>query len=191
MFEAFTQYLKINTSLTEAEIEQIESYMVTRKVDKNQYLLREGEISILNCFVTKGCLRLYHVDEQGNEHILKFAVENWWISDYESYNTGNPSKCNIDALEDSELLLIHKSDMDALTKTILGFQNFKEKLDSRSFNATQNRILSTISNSAEGRYENFISTYPNIMNRVPLRMIASYLGLTRETLSRVRRKITK
>ncbi len=191
MFENFAQYLKKNASLTDNEIEQFRAKTITKKLRKRQYLLQEGDICHYNSFVSKGCMRLYRVGDNGAEHILRFAVENWWIADYESYNSGEPAKNNVDALEDSELILIRKSDLDDFVKTIPNFQRFKERLDARSYDASQNRILSNISDTAEKRYENFIKKYPDFFNRVPLHMIASYLGLTRETLSRIRSNYAK
>jgi len=191
MFEFLAAYLKKKGSLTDDEIAQIREYTVVKSLRRKQHLLQEGEVSHYNSFVAKGCMRLYHMSADGNEHVLRFAVEEWWISDYESYHTGNLSKNYIDALEDSVLVMFHKRDFDALVKAIPNFQKLIEKLDTRSYDASQNRILSTIGDSAEVRYEKFITTYPGISNRVSLRLIASYLGLTRETLSRVRRQYGK
>lgn len=191
MFEVFERYLKERSALTDTELEQIRAVTVIKRLRKKQYLLQEGDISHFNAFVEKGCLRLYRVGDNGFEHILRFAIETWWMSDYESYNSGNPSKNNIDALEDSDLLLIDKKDFDNLVETMPNFRSFKDKVEARSYTASQNRILSNISDSAEKRYENFISMYPDIYNRVPLHMVASYLGLTRETLSRIRSQYTK
>jgi CRP-like cAMP-binding protein len=191
MFEYFANYLTEKAGLTSEELKQVEMVTLTKRLRKRQYLLQEGDNSPYNCFVAKGCLRLYRVDEDGAEHILRFAIENWWMADYESYNSGNPSKCNIDALEDSELLLIKKEDLDALYKAIPNLQSFREKLEARSFDASQNRIMSIISNTAEKRYDNFIKSYPQIYNRVPLHMIASFLGVSRETLSRIRQQYAR
>jgi len=188
MFEVFATYLKKNASLTDDEIEQVRAHITERRLRKRQYFVQEGEFSNYNCFVAKGCLRTYHVDNEGNEHILRFAIENWWTADYESYNSGTPSKNNIDALEDSEIVVIAKTDLDALLVAIPRLRDFHERLTTRSYTASQNRILSIISGTAEDRYETFIKSYPDVFNRVPLRMIASYLGLTRETLSRIRAK---
>lgn len=186
MIKVLEQYLTKNTSLSNDEIAQVCNKIAIKKLRKGEYLLEKGEISNHNSFVAKGCLRLYNISENGTEHILRFATENWWISDYESYNLGTPSRHYIDALENSVVLMLKKQDFDKLLNTIPNFKKFIDKLDARSFSAGQKRILSTISETAEKRYEKFITTYPGFFNRVPLWMIASYLGLTRETLSRIR-----
>jgi len=186
MFEKLAQYLKNKGNLTDDEIELFREKVTTKRLRKRQYLLQEGDVCHANAFIAKGCMRLYRVGDNGAEHILKFGIEDWWMADYESYNEGTPSKNNIDALEDCELLMIAKPDMDELSETITSFRLFRERLDARSYDASQHRILSNISETAEERYANFIKKYPDIFNRVPLHMLASYLGLTRETLSRIR-----
>lgn len=191
MFEVFAAYLKEKAGLTEEELEEVRAVTINKHLRKRQYLLQEGDICHYNCFVAKGCLRNYRVGEDGVEHILRFAVENWWLSDTESYNNGTPSRNNIDALENSELLLIEKEDFTRLVNTIAPFKEFIDKLMARSFDASQNRIMSNISHTAEERYINFMKSYPDILNRVPLHMIASYLGVSRETLSRIRNQYAK
>jgi CRP-like cAMP-binding protein len=186
MFEIFAAYLKEKGGLTEEEVKLVAEVTVEKKLRKRQYLLQEGDISNFNCFIAKGCLRMYRLGKDGTEHILRFGVEDWWMSDYESYNTNTPTKNNIDALEDSELLLIEKEDLDALCQKIPVLQKFIKRLEDKSFNVTQNRILSNISETAEEKYEHFIKSYPAFNSRIPLHMIASYLGVSRETLSRVR-----
>ncbi|TDQ11223.1 Crp/Fnr family transcriptional regulator [Pedobacter metabolipauper] len=191
MFEILAAYLREKAGLNNEELKLVEAVTVVKKLRKRQYLLQEGDISHYNCFIAKGCLRLFRVSTDGAEHILKFGVENWWMSDYESYNSGLPAKGNIDALEDSELLLIKKENFDALCKEIPNFQSFITRLEAKSFDVSQNRILSNISESAEEKYENFIKSYPAFFRRVPLHMIASYLGVSRETLTRVRQKYVR
>lgn len=191
MFEIFAEYLREKGSLTDDELEQVRAKAITRKLRKRQYLVQQGEVSRYNSFICKGFLRWYNVGDDGTEHILRFAIENWWIADYESYNSGNPSKGNIDALEDSDVIMLEKNDLDALLKAIPNLQALFDRLTARSYDASQKRILSIISGTAEERYENFIKTYPDVFNRVPLRMVASFLGLTRETLSRVRSAYAK
>ncbi|MCF0050440.1 Crp/Fnr family transcriptional regulator [Dyadobacter sp. LJ53] len=188
MFELLATYLREKAGLTEAEIQRVEAFTVAKKLRKRQYLLQEGDTCTYNCFIAKGLLRMYRLGKNGTEHILRFGIENWWMADYESYNTGNPSVRNIDALEDSELLLIKKEHFDALISEIPGFQNFIKQLEYKSFDVSQNRILSNISDTAEERYIRFVQTYPEFNRRIPLHMIASYLGTSRETLSRIRQK---
>jgi len=186
MFEVFEKYLIEKAGLNEQEIAAVRAVSVEKKLRKRQYLLQEGDVCVNNCFVVKGCLRLYLVGEDGSEHMLRFAVENWWMSDQESLNNGTPSKNNIDALEDAEVILISQPDYINLQMTIPRLREVVERLKARSFEASQRRILSNISFSAEEKYQNFIKTYPDIFYRLPLHMIASYLGFSRETLSRIR-----
>ena len=189
MFDAFARYLKEKAGLTGDEINTIRAVSVEKKLGLRQYLLQEGEVCHYTCFVVKGCLRLYRIDQDGVEHVLRFAAENWWISDRESYRTGHPSKSYIDALESSEVILIDKPDFTQLTEHIPNLKRFTESLLGRSFDANQDRIMNYISTDAKAKYEQFISAFPNLANRVPLHMIASYLGVSRETLSRIRHQL--
>ncbi|MVT12026.1 Crp/Fnr family transcriptional regulator [Chitinophaga tropicalis] len=186
MFEVFQKYLSEKTTLTDTELEMIQSVSFTKKLRKRQYLLQEGDAWKHYCFVAKGCLRIYRVDQKGVEHIMKFCIENWWAGDRESLLTGSPSQCNIDALEDSVLILFKKEDYDELRKKIPAFDDMVNTLIHRSYIASQNRIHSAISYTTEEKYQNFIEKYPDIFSRVPLHMIASYLGVSAETLSRIR-----
>ena len=190
MFETFEKYLKENADLTAIEIDAVRAVSIEKKIRKRQYLLQEGDVCHYNCFIVSGCLRLYRVGEDGAEHILRFGVENWWISDQESYNTGNPSKSNIDALENCEVILIDKVSFVHLMMTIPRFRSFIDRLKARSFDASQNRIMINISSTAEKKYQNFMTSFSDIFYRVPLHMIASYLGVSRETLSRIRAQFT-
>lgn len=187
MFEVFAAYLKEKADLTDEELKQVRAVTIHKKLRKRQYLLQEGDVCHYNCFVAKGFLRSYRVTEDGVEHILRFAVENWWLTDAESYNNGSPSKTNIDALENSDLLLIEKEDFLKLIDTIPRLRDFRERLKSKSYEVNQNRIMSNISDTAEEKYFKFKASYPDIFNRVPLHMVASYLGVARETLSRIRK----
>jgi CRP-like cAMP-binding protein len=186
MFEAFEKYLMAKADLDVEEMNAVRAVSVEKKVRKRQYLLQEGDVCHYGCFVVKGCLRMYGVGENGVEHILRFAVENWWMSDRESFNNGTPSKCNIDALENCEVILIDKPDFINLLTNIPNFKKFVDTLLAKSYDAIQNRVMSNISYTAEEKYQNFITRFPDIFNRIPLHMIASYLGVSRETLSRVR-----
>ncbi|MEJ7683074.1 MAG: Crp/Fnr family transcriptional regulator [Segetibacter sp.] len=140
-------------------------------------------------FVEKGILRSYTVDNKGAEHILQFALEGWWVADLYSYLTNEPSLFNIDALEDCELLLITKSSWDVLLQKIPAFERYFRILIQNNLIATQRRLMGSLSETAEEKYIKLIKTYPDCVQRVPQHMIASYLGITRETLSRVRHEM--
>ena len=191
MIAVFKTYLKEKGDYTEAELDTIANAAVIKKVRKRQYLLQEGDVWKYNAFVTKGCLRTDSVDEKGAEHILNFAVENWWTGDRESLQTGKPSAYNIDALEDSEVALITREKYDTLCREIPAFNNMVNAILEKSFRVSQSRIHTFISGSAEEKYLSFLEKFPHLVMRVPQSMIASYLGITAETLSRVRKQLVK
>ena len=191
MFDAFRKYLEDKIALTSQDLELIESLSSFKKLRKRQYLLQEGDVWRFNAFVCKGFLRSYYVDEKGQEHIMQFAPENYWTGDRESMESGLPSKNNVDAIEESEILLIKKEDFELICKTVPAFNDFVNKTLQRHVLILQERIHVSLSLSAEEKYSDFISKYPSISNRVPLHMVASYLGISPETLSRVRSQYTR
>ena len=187
MFDVFAQYIRQQAALTEAEIELLRARSTVRKLRKWQSLLHEGEIWRLHCFIASGCCRLYRFSEDGTDHTLRFAVENWWMMDQESYRTETPSVYNMEALAATTVITWTKPTWEELTHDIPALRTFSDQLLSRSFEAGQRRIFSLISSPAEAKYLEFQKTYPLVFNRVPLHMVASYLGMSRETLSRLRR----
>lgn len=191
MIAVFRNYLLEKGNFTETELDTITAAAVIKKVRKKQYLLQEGDVWKYNAFVTRGCLRTYSIDEKGIEHILNFAIENWWTGDRESLQTGKPSEYNIDALEDSEVALISREKYDQLCKDIPAFNNMVSAILEKSFRVAQGRIHTFISASAEEKYLSFLEKFPHLALRVPQSMIASYLGITAETLSRIRKQLVK
>ncbi|MGF7038556.1 Crp/Fnr family transcriptional regulator [Mucilaginibacter lappiensis] len=191
MFKVFEAYLRQKVTISDEELELIRAVSVERKLRKWQSILHEGEVWRITCFIASGCFRLYRFGEDGTDHTLRFGVENWWISDQESYNHEKPSEYNIEALAASTVLIWTKDKWEELMKTIPALKLFNEQLLARGYETSQRRIFSLISYSAEEKYLDFQKTYPSVFNKVPLHMVASYLGISRETLSRIRKDFTK
>ena len=189
MYGVFEKYMDCKIELSPEQSDWIRSLCVVKKLRKHRFLLQEGDICTQHAFVTKGCLRSYSVDCDGKEHIVKFAVEHWWIADRDSLLSGEPAKLNIDAVEDSEAVLLSKQNFDLICQKIPAFNDMVNNLLQGAYNASQNRILANISLSAREKYEFFLQRYPDLAVRLPLSMIASYLGISPETLSRVRNQV--
>ncbi len=189
MYELFFQNFHKKVPITGQEEETIKNFLSPKKLRKKQYLLQEGDVCKTIAFVEKGALRAYSLDETGNENIIQFALEGWTISDLYSFLTGEPATYTIDALEDSELVLISKPAHEELLKTMPAYETYTRLQITGAYLAMQKRLTSVLSLSSEERYSNLTSTYPDIVQRVPQHMIASYMGLKPETLSRVRKKI--
>jgi len=191
MFESFEQYLASNIQLAPNELALICSLSQTRKMNRREVLLNEGEIARHMIFNAKGLLRLFRRDEKGKEFILKFCSENRWLVEKESYKYGRPSEVTIEALENTELLLWKKSDFDELMASIPRFRQMMKDLGLRNQLAEQARLYHTMTATAEEKYHRFAEKQEALLNRIPLHMVASYLGLSRETLSRIRKQDVK
>ena len=189
MYEIFFQTLRNKVPFSNEELEIIKTHLTPKKLRKKQYLLHEGDVCKFIASVEKGALRSYSIDEKGVERIIQFALEGWTISDLYSFLTSEPATYNIDALEDSELVLINKAAHEELLKTLPKYETWIRIQITGAYIAMQRRLTSIISLSLEERYSSFTSLYPDIVQRVPQHMIASYMGLTPETLSRVRKKM--
>ncbi|MEJ1236512.1 Crp/Fnr family transcriptional regulator [Chryseolinea sp. T2] len=191
MYQPILDYLSKYIELTDTEAERFKSFLKHRKLRKRQYLLQAGDVSTFETFVAGGCLRSYSVEEDGTEHIVQFAIENWWIGDLYSFLSGAPATLNIDAIEDSDVFTIDKSDLERLYREIPKFERMFRILFQNAFVAYQQRILSKISQTAEEQYIEFIGKYASIEQRVPQHQIASYLGMSAETISRIRKQQSK
>ena len=189
MYDLFFQKLNEKISLTADEQAIISSYLTTKKIRKKQYLLQEGDVCKTIAFVQKGALRAYYVDKKGSDHILQFALEGWIISDLYSFMTGEPASYNIDALEDSEVILITKAAQEEIFARVPKYETYSRMQITGAYLAMQKRVTSLLGLSLEERYLGFTNLYPNIVQRVPQHMIASYLGLTPETVSRIRKRL--
>lgn len=191
MYEQLFKSIREKVALTPTEMELCKTFFIPKKLRKKQSLLQEGDVCIYNAFVEKGILRSFSIDEKGNEHIVQFAIEGWWITDLASFLTNSNSIYTIEALEDSELLLLTTEARDALMNQIPMFERYQRLLLQNAYIANQARINSALTETAEDKYLNLGKAYPGIVKRVPQHMLASYLGFTPETLSRVRKQISK
>lgn len=179
------------TQLTKSEMEVIKNAFVLKKLRKRQYLLQEGEICKYFSFIVKGAMRQYSVDDKGVEHIVQLSIENWWVGDRESFIMLTPSTYNVDAWEDTELLVTTRAEQLDLLEKIPSISSMILKMDERHFIASQYRLNSVISQTADKRYEDFTNRYPELLQRFPQHLIASYLGITKSSLSRIRNQAMK
>ena len=167
------------------------SLLQEKKIKRKQLILHENEICLSSVFVTKGCLRGYTVDQNGFEHILQFAPPGWWIADMYSLITQKPGNLNIDAIEDTEVLLLSRKDQEKLFADVPKFERFFRILTENSLVANRQRIIDTMSLTAMQRFANFCKQYPTLIECLPQKLIASYIGVTPEFLSKVKAEYFK
>lgn len=184
-------YVKHFVSLDDIEAEQFSSCFEEVKVKKRQFIVQPNFTNKHRSFVVKGAFRAYTIADNGQDHTLQFAIENWWVSDFNSYIYQHPATLFIVALEDSTILQIEYSKEQELKKVNHKFETFFRIMAEKGLAFEHRRILFNLTHSAEARYENFLLNFPNFVQRVPQYALASYLGMTTEFLSRIRNKRTK
>ncbi|MTG99476.1 MULTISPECIES: Crp/Fnr family transcriptional regulator [Myroides] len=189
MFDILIQHIQEKVQLTADEAVRLQDYFTSKKLRKRQYLLQEGEVCKYMTFVVQGVLKSYVIDERGIENINFIGWEGWWMADSYSFFTGEKGVLNIDAIEDVELLLISKEQYDQLMIDMPVMSNYFRILYERSLANKDRRILSNIAYNAEEKYAQIITCYPDLVNRIPQHLLASYLGLTPETVSRIKKKM--
>ena len=183
--EHFSKYIKLNVE----EIELIDSLFTPKNLKKKEFLLRSGETCRTESFIISGCLRTYSIDENGFEHTLTFAIEDWWTGDLLSFLTETPSFYNIIALENTEILQITKIDLDKLYLEVPKLERYFRLLIQNAYVSQQQRINQNLSQTAEQRYLEFIEKHSTFLQRIPQKHIASYLGITPVFLSMLRKKL--
>ena len=183
-------YVKNFVSLTNDEAEQFVADFEEIKVKKRQFIVQPNFTNKHRAFVVKGAFRSYAVTNEGQEHTLQFAIENWWVSDFNSYLYQHPATLFIVALEDSTILQIEYNKEQALKKASHKFETFFRIMAEKGLAFEHRRILFNLTHDAEARYQNFLLNFPNFVHRVPQYALASYLGMTTEFLSRIRNRRT-
>lgn len=186
--EQLREYISKHVRLDEQEMEQFTSSFKEVTIKKRQFIVQPDFINRHRAFVIKGAFRSYTIDESGREYTLQFAIENWWVSDFNSYIYQHPATLFIVALEDSTILRIEHRKEEELKKANHKFETFFRIMAEKGLAFEHRRILLNLTLSAEERYQNFLSNFPNFVQRVPQYALASYLGMTTEFLSRIRNR---
>ncbi len=179
-------YINQFVQLTSEEQSILSSKVKIRNYLKGQFVVQNGDISKFENFVLSGCLKTFYIDNDGQEHIVMFAVENWWTADMSSFITQTPADYNIQCLENAVLAQIYYEDIELLYQQIPKLERFFRIIIQKAYIASQKRLINNFSLSAKERYLKFRENYPQIEQRVPQYMIASYLGITKEFLSKIR-----
>ncbi len=177
--------------LDQTETDFFISLLHTKKLKRKEFLLQQGDICKTENFIVKGCMRTYTIDENGFEHIVMFGIEDWWVGDLYSFLTQSPAAYFIDALEDTEILQITKSDLDKLYDRVPKFERFFRLILQNAFIAQQQRINQNLSFTAEQRYLSFITQHPDLEQRLSQKQVSAYLGITPVFLSMLRKKLAR
>ncbi len=186
----FLATLRRQAEFTDAQLEEFLGLWEVRDIRKKDHYLREGEICKSTAYVNEGCLRRYVISESNKESILNFAIEDWWVGDLESFFTGCPTRYYVQALEDTQLLLLSRQKFEDACNRYPKYKTFHDEKMHRSYFATLKRMSVASSGTAEEKYLQLAKDQPQLFQRVPLHYIASYLGIEPESLSRLRKRLT-
>lgn len=191
MTEQLKKHISQHISITDEIIDYILEYFKVQSYDKKVYLLQEGQHCKYLYFVKKGCLRLFFIDEKGNEQTIQFAIENWWITDLTAFHSGKLAEFNIQAIEATEVLEIDKASLEELLRNFPQMERYYSKIYQRAYAASLMRVKHIFTFSKEAFYEMFSTKYPQFIQRIPQKILASFLGFTPEYLSELRKKHMK
>jgi CRP-like cAMP-binding protein len=186
MFDVIYQNVTKHITLTENEALRFYTFLKPKSVKRKQIILKAGDICHDSIFVSQGCLKGYNIDEEGQQHVLQFAPANWWIADMYSLISQRTGHLNIDALEDSELLFLSRKDQERLFFELPQFERFFRLITEKSLVSYRQRVIDTMSLTAQERYQNFCTVYPTLIHNIPQKYIASYIGVTQEFLSKMK-----
>jgi CRP/FNR family transcriptional regulator len=185
IMDQLRKHIEEITPLSDEEFEYVKTFLTRKRVRKHQYLIQAGDIVSSDYWITRGIFRAFYVDTAGKEHILQFAPENSWLSDYNALFDKTESKMNVVCMEDAEVLCLTLSAKERLASELHKMEHFFRMRVTKGYTVQQHRIISLLSDTPRQRYEEFESLYPNIVKKVPKKYIAGYLGISRETLSRL------
>ncbi|MBC9796442.1 Crp/Fnr family transcriptional regulator [Sinomicrobium weinanense] len=186
---SFHKNIQKYVDLSEDELTKLSSFYALEKVEKDTVLLKEGEICEFEGYVLEGCFKVFYEDENLREHILYFAIEDWWVLDIGSFVTGKSSQLNIQALEDSVILTINRNKKEQLYNEIPKVEKLFRIMNQKSLSAMQLRMISMLRENADKRYLDFIKRYPTLTQRIAQHQIAAYLGISHEFLSKIKKKM--
>jgi CRP/FNR family transcriptional regulator len=188
MYNVLLAHIARYVALTPAEVQLVCEQLHLQTVPRKTHLLEAGQPCTANYFVAQGCLRLYFVTEKGTEQITRFALENWWLTDYTSLLSQQPSRFFIQAVEPTTVAVLDYARQEALLAQVPALERYFRLVLQRTAAADQMRLVHQFGESAEERYERFSTSFPGFVQRVPQYMLASYLGFTPEFLSKIRAK---
>ncbi|MGE9311388.1 Crp/Fnr family transcriptional regulator [Niabella sp. CJ426] len=184
-FELLLQSISKRVTLNEEDQKTFTSFFRTKKLKKKTFLYQEGDVQQHIAFINSGCLRSYSIDKNGTEHILQFAPAGWWIADMQSLLNNAPSNLSIDAIEDSEVFLIKQSEIEDMYQALPQMERYFRILAERSLATSQQRLIDALSLTAVERYNNFCIRYPSLIQSIPQKYVASYIGITPEFMSKM------
>lgn len=185
-YDLLKQNIQKNIQISANDLDIFCSHFQQKEIKKKDFLLTQGSICKFEGFVLEGCFRIFTIDKKGNENILYFAVKDWWLMDIDSFMNQSPSDLNIQALEDSTVLLINRTDKLALFESIPVVEKLFRVMSQKALVAWQRRLIRNKSQTAKNRYKFFINNYPNIVSKLSDKQTASYLGITHEFLSKIK-----
>lgn len=183
--EKLRRHIEEITPITDVDFEAVKSFFTIRKVLKNQYLIQQGDEAKYEYLIMSGIFRVFYLDENGKEHIVQFATENWWMSDYIAYFNQRQANMYVVCMEAGEVLCLTLEGREELANIFPKMEHFFRKKLTNGYMALQQRIISLLSSNPQQRYEEFAGNYPNLIQKIPKKYIAEYLGVSRETLSRL------